>query len=192
MAIIKPSTILVVFCNVLIFMLMEILLFWYVISKAIEDIIVDKTSIVYGIINNSTRLRTQFNKYVQSEEYAVIYNQSLVDGTERTNFNVNLTWEWMLSPFLIVIIMLFLGLFYTIYVHRCSTDNTLKLDKTDFIILAMVFLSFLTEIIVIFVLIMRYVYISDMEIIIFFMNFALGNFIPTDLPIDFSAPTNFP
>jgi ATP-dependent Zn protease len=169
-ALIKPSTILIIFCNVLIFMFMQILLFWYVISKAIENIIIDKSSMISNIIKNSTILQEQLNNYINSDTYIQIYNKSLISNKIREDFNIQLTWQWMLFPFLIVIIIISLGLLFALYAHRCTRDNTLKLDKTDIIILGMVFLSFLTEIIVIFVLIMRYVYVSDMEIIKFFMN----------------------
>ncbi len=173
--IIKPFTILVIFSNVLSFMFMQTLLFWYVISKAIENIIIDKSYVVREIVRNSTQLRSKLNDYVQSEDYKFIYNQSLFDKQLRTEYNINLTWQWMFAPFLIVIVMLGLGIIYTIYIHRYTRYNTLKLDKTDLIILTMVFLSFLTEIIFIFVLIMRYVYISDMDVIIFFINSDLIN-----------------
>jgi hypothetical protein len=171
---IKPSTILVIFCNVLIFMFMQILLFWYVISKEIENIIIDKSSIAHEIIKNSTKLNNQLNTYLDSKEYALIYNQSLIDKEKRIAFNINLTWTWMFTPFLFVISILTIGILYTIYIHRYTSNNTMKLDKTDLIIIGMVFLSFLTEIIVIFVLIIKYVYISDMEIIIFLINYSSG------------------
>jgi hypothetical protein len=97
----------------------------------------------------------------------------------------------MLIPFLIVIIILSLGILYTCYVHRYTNNNILKLDKTDILILMMVFMSFLTEIIFIFVLVMRYVYVSDMDMIIFFMTSGIGNMlIPTYSP--FALPTYAP
>lgn len=170
---IKPSTILVIFCNVFIFMLCQILLFWFVISREIENIIVDKSSIVYELIKNSTILQKQLNDYITSEGYQIIYNKSLIDKAKRLEYNLELTWQWMLIPFSIVIGIICFGVLYAAYVHRFTRNNTLKMDKTDIIILAMVFLSFLTEIIIIFVLIVRFVYVSDMDIIIF-----MGNFIP--------------
>lgn len=181
---VKPITILVVFCNVLIFMFMQVLLFWYVISKAVENIIIDKSSVIRDIIRNSTVIQLRLNNYIQSEEYQTIYNQSIIDQIDRTNFNIALTWRWMIIPFLIVIIILIVGLIYTFYVQKCTRYNNLKLDQTDLLILATVFLSFLTEIIFIFVLVMRYVYISDMEMIIFFMNSKIGAYLfqQTQLP----------
>ncbi len=187
--IIKPSTALIIFCNVLIFMLCQILLFWYVISKAVENIIIDKSSIVRDIISNSTVLQHQLTNYIKSTEYSIIYNQSIIDKSKRNEFNINLTFQWMMSPFILVISVLSLAILYTMYVHMYSTNNTLKLDRTDILVLTTVFLSFLTEIIVIYVLIMRYVYISDMEIIIFIINSKMinsVNFLPTYSPsIDF-------
>jgi len=183
--IIKPSTILVVFFNVLIFMFMEVLLFWYVISKAIENIIIDKSSIVRDIISNSTSLQNQLDTYVNSQQYAVIYNQSLVDAQERTDFNISLTWQWMTAPFSVVIGILVGGLIYTAYIHLYTSNNTLKLDRTDLLVLSLVMLAFLTEIIFIFVLVIRYQYVSDMQVIIFMMNSDLvnfGTFLPTFSP----------
>jgi hypothetical protein len=180
--IIKPSTILVIFSNVIIFMFMQILLFWYVISKEIEHIIINKSSVVKEIIRNSTTLRTKLDLYVQSTEYQQIYKQSLIEKEERINFNMKLTWQWMLIPFLLVTMVLVLGIIYTVYIHRCTRYNTLKLDKTDYIILATVFFAFLTEIIFIFVLVMRYVYISDMDVVLFFINSKFGKELLKELP----------
>lgn len=167
---IKPSTILLIFSNVLIFMMMQILLFWYVISKEIEKIITDKSSILKYIIQNSTVLLYKLNEYISSDEYLKVYNQSLSDAEERNKFNISLTWLWMFFPFTSVTIIIFIGIIYAIYIHRCTSKNTMKLDKTDMILLITVFLSFLTEILVIFILIIEYVYISDMDIIIFFIK----------------------
>lgn len=174
-AFIKPSTVLIIFCNVLIFMFFQIFLFWFVISKAVENIIIDKTSMVYDIIKNSTTLEQQLNSFINSSDYSTIYNKSIIDSKQRNEYNTQLTWQWMTFPFLVVIIIITIGLFYTAYVHKCTRNNGLKLDKTDIIILGMIFLSFLTEIIVIFVLIMRYVYVSDMEVIKFFINSGIIN-----------------
>ncbi len=189
--IIKPSTILIIFSNVLIFMFMQILLFWYIISKAVENIIIDKSSIIGNIVKNSTRLQVKLNEYIQTDDYQIIYNQSLIDKQQRTEYNMKLTWQWMLIPFLLVIIILIIGILYTIYVHRYTSYNTLKLDQTDLILLVTVVLSFLTETIFIFVLVIRYVYISDMDIIIFFINSDIGKgiiteYIPTYSPFTFS------
>jgi hypothetical protein len=191
--IIKPSTVLLIFCNVLIFMFMQVLLFWFVISKAVENIIIDKSAIIKEIINNSTLIQQKFNNYIHSDEYLTVYNQSLIDKQSRTDFNMNLTWKWMLIPFLIIVTILVIGVIYTAYVHRYTQYNTLKLDKTDLIVLAMVFLSFLTEIIFIFVLVMRYVYVSDMDMVIFFMNsnFVLFEITPPPPP-PYTIPYTFP
>ncbi len=177
--IIKPSTILVIFCNVLIFMFFQILLFWYVISKEIENIIIDKSLILHDIIQNSTVLHNQLIDYTLSEEYLKVYNQSIEDSEERNQFNISLTWTWMFFPFTIVILIIFIGISYAIYIHRCTSKNNMKLDKTDMIILITVFLSFLTEIIFIFVLIMEYEYVSDMDIIIFFIK--MGSVLGIDI-----------
>jgi hypothetical protein len=153
---------------------MQTLLFWYVISREVEIIIIDKCSVLREIIKNSTFIQTKINDYVNSEEYQIIYNQSIIDKQKRHEFNVRLTWKWMIVPFSTVIVVLIFSTIYTIYVHKYTQYNTLKLDRTDLIILTTVFLSFLTEIIFIFVLVMRYVYVSDMDMVIFFMN---SNFI---------------
>jgi len=180
--IIKPSTILTVFSNVYIFMYMQLLLFWYKISKTVENILVDKAQIVKDIIQNSKILKTKLNTYVQSEEYQRIYNQSLIDKQARIEFNLKLTWQWMFIPFLIITIILIIGVIYAVYVHRYTQYNTLKLDKTDMINLATVFLGFLTETIFIFVLVMRYIYISDIDMIIFFINSEFGKDIIMSIP----------
>lgn len=168
-------------------MMSQILIFWYVISKAVENIIIDKSSIIREIFQNSTLLQTQLYGYLNSEEYQKIYNQSMIDKNERTQFNINLTWQWMLIPFLIVIVLLVLGILYAMYVHRYTSNNTLKLDRTDIIILLLLFLCFLTELIFIFTLVMRYVYVSDMDMVVFLMTSGVINFIqlPTLSPFTF-------
>jgi len=158
------------------------LLFWFVISKAIENIIIDKSSIVKQIIHNSTSLQLQLYNYIQSVEYQTAYNKSIIDKQIRYEFNINLTWQWMQIPFTLVICILGFGLAYTFYIHRYTQNNTLKLDKTDIIILMTVFLSFLTEVIFIFVLVTRYEYVSDMNVIIFLMNSdTFNNLLSTEL-----------
>ncbi len=127
---------------------------------------------------------SKFNNFIQSEEYINIYNKSINDKKTRIDFNLNLTWEWMLPPFLIVICILIGGIIYAIHIHtKIDQDNpnSLRIDKTDSIILTTVFFSFLTEIIIIFILIMRYVYISDMDIIIFFSNIFIPQLFPVSI-----------
>lgn len=181
---IRPSTLIIIFSNVLIFMLMQILLFWYVISREIENIIINKSILIKRIIMDSNIFYSKFNNFIQSEEYINIYNKSINDKKTRIDFNLNLTWEWMLPPFLIVICILIGGIIYAIHIHtKIDQDNpnSLRIDKTDSIILTTVFFSFLTEIIIIFILIMRYVYISDMDIIIFFSNIFIPQLFPVSI-----------
>lgn len=171
---IKPSTILIIFCNVLIFMFMQVLLFWYVISKAVEVIILDKSTTIKNIIKNSPRLQERLISYTQSNEYTNIKQLSSIDSNNRITYNIDLTWKWMLIPFLIIIIVIFLAIIYEIYLYKFTQYNNLKIDKTDLLVLITVFMSFFTEIIFIFVLVTRYIYISDMDMILFTLNSNIG------------------
>lgn len=151
-------------------MFMQTLIFWYVISKAVENIIIDKSIIIKEIINNSTVLTATLYNYTHSSEYIIAHNKSGHDASQRTEYNYNLTKHWMTVPFSIVVGILSVGTIYTIYIHCFTEFNNLKFDKAHVIILLLVFYAFLAEIAVIFILIMRYVYISDMEVIIFIAN----------------------
>jgi hypothetical protein len=169
-------------------MLMQILLFWYVISKAVEIIIIDKSLIVREIFQNSTLLQKQIKGFLNSESYSLIYNQSLIDQKQRNEYNVELTWQWMMIPFSVVIAVLSFGLIYSFYVHRYTSNNTLKLDRTDIIILLLLFLCFLTELIFIFTLVMRYVYVSDMDMVVFMMTSGIVNVLPLPTFSPFTLP----
>lgn len=142
---IKPSTILIIFCNVLIFMFMQVLLFWYVISKAVEVIILDKSTTIKNIIKNSPRLQERLISYTQSNEYTNIKQLSSIDSNNRITYNIDLTWKWMLIPFLIIIIVIFLAIIYEIYLYKFTQYNNLKIDKTDLLVLITVFMSFLLK-----------------------------------------------
>ncbi len=168
--IVKPITILITFVNVLIFMLAQTMIFWYVVSRSIENIIIDKSSIARDIIHNTTILHLKLEEYIKTKEYLTIYNISLENNKIRTEFNVNLTIQWMLYPFMGTAIAILLGLLYTLYVHKVSKNKSLMIDSADIVVLGLVVVSFATEIAIIFILIMRFVYVSDIEIIIFVMS----------------------
>lgn len=172
---IKPSTILFISLTILIFMVMQILLFWFVLSKSLESIVIDKSHMISDMIANSTILKHRFEDYIKSEEYISMYNNSIRDSEKRYNTNVEVTWKWMFIPVLICVVIIFLSVVYTSYVHNKLDDDELKMDRTDVLNLTMVVFSFLIEVVIIYVLILRYIYISDIDVLLYFISFAKNN-----------------
>jgi hypothetical protein len=74
----------------------------------------------------------------------------------------------MLAPFVIVVSIIVISIVYEIINDQINHKRSF--DKTDAVILCIVFVAFLSEIVFYYIVIDRYRYVSDNDILRYFIN----------------------
>ena len=160
---INTSSLIIVLSNILSFMIIQIIFFWEIASNNIDRIIDDKSQLIILLAQQFPDLEFAINNFTYSPEFQIIKYQAIQDSQNRYNFNLNLIWNWMLPPLCSILgILIFVCILELCWIK--------KFDKSDFLILAMVFFCFVTEVIFYFTVIYRSEIISDMEVINLLLN----------------------
>lgn len=93
---------------------MEILLFYYIISRLIENVIIDKSTFVKDLLDTNDDLKKIVRDYYNSSEYQKIKEKATLDRQLRETMNIQLTWDSMLAPFIIVMSIIIMSVGYEI------------------------------------------------------------------------------
>jgi len=193
----KTSSAIIIFTNVLSFMTMQTIFFWFIVSRSIDKIVLDKSILIKSIAKDNYEFDYQIRKYLNTTEFKNDYNQGLAESILRQEYNINLLWNWMTLPFSVIIGFLILN----IIVELAQTDRSKKFDKIDFLILLSVFTAFLSEVVFYFVIINRSRIILDTDLFIFMVKnydffkllgfeFELPTFGPNTI-VPLAYPTGF-
>jgi hypothetical protein len=106
-------------------MLMEILLFYYIISRLIENVIIDKSTFVKDLLDTNDDLKKVVRDYYNSTEYQRIKEKAVLDRELREIMNIQLTWDSMLAPFIVVISIIIMSVGYEIIlVYKLKKPKT--------------------------------------------------------------------
>jgi len=160
---IYTNSLIIIFSNVLAYMLSEVVFFWEIASNNIEKLAIDKSTVLIQLAQQSPQLINTLNNYLNSTEYQVVKKQALLDSNNRYDYNLALILHWMMPPFIFIICLLILSILIELIWIK-------KFDKTDALIQSTVFLCFLTEVIFYYTVIYRSELISDMEVIQLLLN----------------------
>ena len=162
-----PSTqnLIIILTNVLSFMTMQTVFFWYIASNNVANVIDNKSEMIIQIVN--VFIDSNYININSSIFYDI--QQSAQDSyITRYNHNTSLIIYWIIPSFVVVIVSL-LAVIIECRIHKK------KFDKIDRMVLGMVCLSFFTEVIFYFIVIYRAEILSDMDIMKILLSYLLAN-----------------
>jgi hypothetical protein len=168
--VLDPSNLIIMFSNILAFMIMQSLFFWYIVSKSVENVVDEKTGLLVGLGNNIPQFKKILLDYiVDSERTQFILEKASSDSIKRRSYNLDLMWTWIGPPFITILSFLFLSFMVLLIFHK-----RFKFTYKDFYLLCTVFLAFLTEILFYFTVISRSRILGDMEIVKILLTIISG------------------
>lgn len=191
----KLSAIIIAFSNILIFITLQTLLFWFIVSKSVENTIDDKTILINDIIIGVPELEQNLDLFIESEQYKYIVEKATGDKILRDEFNKELLLKWMTFPYSFVIIVLVISLLSELYFSFRGINKSHRFDRVDAMIMSTVFLAFVTELIFYYIVISRSRNIPDMDIIRILLNLInneISELTPKNLPTTPPTPTTPP
>ena len=156
----NPANLIIMFSNILAFMVMQSLFFWFIVSKSVENVIDEKTELLIKLGENIPQIKELLVDYIKdSEETDKILEKAYKDYNQRELYNINLIWEWIGPPFITILTMLIITCVILVF------NKNFKFTRKDFYLLCTVFLAFFTEILFYFTVISRSRILSDMEVL---------------------------
>jgi hypothetical protein len=191
---IRPATAIIIFSNTLAFMSMQTLFFWFILSKTVENTVIDKITLIEGLTRSVPEFENQLISFLNSENYQNITIRATEQYNLRTSNNIELAWTWMTPPFAVIIGFLVLSLITELYLtilefRKLIPKSGERFDRIDLLILCSVFFAFSTETIFYFTVMHRSRAITDMDIlqiIINSVNFNIQDIIAEEFPTTFS------
>jgi len=167
------ENLLLMFFNIFIFMIIEVIFFWYVLSYQIVYIIENKAELLVLAAQQNPSVKKQVLLYLNNgtESSAAIEDRNL-----RNSINVQLIFQY-LGPFMYVIFsILILIIIYKICGYRLVNKilknqyDGSKMSASSYFLLMCVICSFITEIIYYFVVINQWNFISDAKLFLLLEN----------------------
>lgn len=156
--VLDPANLLIVFANVLAFVILETLFFWFVASKSVEDVLQDKADLVTYFVTR--RPVTEYDMKVYLETEANKKKLPTIANEQRQEREVN-NWElvkaYIFPIGLICVTIIAALLLFMLFRRQVLTT----IDRT---LLAMVLGAFLTEVYFYFTVTSQLIYIGDDEI----------------------------
>ncbi len=169
---ISYSSFIIIFSNVLLFMLMESAFFWFVIGNNLDDHLRslnwkdDKTNYLKQIIGQNKYIEDSLNIFKNNTDMESLRLYSIASYEYRYNHNIIEFSKWIICPIALTALILIICIFIEFKYKK-------RFDNVDLKILFFVIFSFLTEIIFYFVVIYDSNMLSDVE----FIEIILSNFV---------------
>ena len=161
----RPTTFIITLSNVICFMSLQTLFFWYIVSKSVEQTIDNKTVLVKELADGIPELAKNIEIYAKSEVYEHVKQNALEHRKMRDEYNLELIWKWMIVPYSTIIIGLSMSTLMELYFSIRKNNAPFRFDRVDALILCSVFMAFSTELVFYYVVISRSRNISDMDVL---------------------------
>ena len=172
--IVNPVNSFIISFNILFFLIVLFIFFWYVLSVQFEVIILNKTELITLYAQNDPSVNQAVTAYVQSINLPELQAAAEADETARNKSNLNLLIGYPATsnnPFpvfvwYIILSIVTFGLFIWLCVHAAKNGLT----SGDKLLLFLLVLSFITEVIFYFAVVNTWEFIGDYEILKTFMT----------------------
>lgn len=168
---------LVTFLNIEFFMVVQIFFFYFIASKQIDVIIESKADIINKFSESSNILKCKINSYLNSDEFKKNKNYSDEINKKRMKLNLDIIVKRKLVWLIIIGIFIFISFSVAIsgtIISRVNKNDdkyvywkSQGFSKSDLILILFVICAFTTEIAFFFLMVKKYEFIGDMEIINF-------------------------
>ena len=153
-----PANLIVIFANVMFFMIVQTLFFRYIASKQFNVVIRDKANIANEYLKYNKEASQQYELYKDSVEVKDIKKNAKKQFEERDDVNIDTTKTWIGIPFSIVIFLLL------IFVGMIVFRKEHTWDSIDSVLLSLVVLAYATEVVFYIGLVRQYQFYGDQEI----------------------------
>lgn len=153
-----PANIIVMTCNIIIYIVLQNIFFWYKVSRSVENLI-DEKSVLFIKFAEIDEIKTLYKNLLDNKNIEHILEKAEIDEDNRYTHNLSLMVNWNIPVFSVLLSILLISIGLLIIKRKIY-----KFNRVDFIFLCMVCLAFATEIIFYFIVLKRSVLVSDSEI----------------------------
>lgn len=153
-----PANLIVIFANVMFFMIIQTLFFRYIASKQFNVVIRDKANIMNEYLKYNKEASKEYDVYKNSKEVNEIKKNAKKQFKERDGINIDNTKTWIGIPFSIVLFILVVLVGMIFY----NKNNTW--DSVDTVLLSLVVLAYATEVVFYIGLVRQYQFYGDQSI----------------------------
>ncbi len=156
----NPVNNFIIIFNVIFFLGILLLFFWYILSSQFQNIILDKVEIISLLAQNDTTIKKSVQDYIDTVDINQLKISADSDKIKRTDLNNQLFIEKLLGWFVVLGVVMFIC-FYLLYLHAINK----KMSKGDMILIFLLIFSFVTEIVFYFAVVTPWKFIGDYELI---------------------------
>jgi len=171
----ESENLLLMFFNVFIFIVIEIVFFWYILSETLVYIVLDKCQLIVFMLQQDPTLKKNMMAYLNGNDATQLPQRALEEQSARNSNNFNLILQY-LGPTIYTLFSILMSI--TIYkligyrlVNYILNDtrfriNGTKMSRSSYFLLIFVIFSFVTEILFYYIVIREWKFISDAQLIL--------------------------
>jgi hypothetical protein len=154
-----PANMLVVFCNLLAFMLLQTTFYWFVANHSIERVLKDKASVVALYAKQTPEVESELRKYLENDRNTrEVPEQAAGQRMRRAEENWDLVKEYIMPVVLAVVVVIVL-IVIVLFLRRRA------LTRIDMFLLFMVMFAFTTELYFYLTVTTQLAYVGDNEFV---------------------------
>lgn len=157
------NQVILIFVNVLVFIVIQTFFFYFVGSQQLNDIIVNKMGIIKSFIKYDNSYKNKVKNYVKSKPIQDILKKADEEKKTRASQNIEIIKQWIGPVLIAVLSILILAIIILI-----ATKS--KWTGVDNVAISLVFTAYLTEIFIFFGIIKQYEFLGDNTIYRFIYN----------------------
>lgn len=158
----SPLNIFIIMFNILFFLIVLVLFFWFILSPQFQSIVLDKADIISLLGDSNFKIKTAIGGYLGTIDFDVLEAKANVDSIDRTVINNKNFVDTLLGWFIVIGLVTLASLVFLIK-HARKEGGGIK--TSDWILLLLLVFSFTTEIIFYLVVVKPWQFIGDYELI---------------------------
>lgn len=155
----KLPNLIITLSNMLTFMVVQIIFFYFIATKLFSKLIVSKTSALKKYNEYDSNTRKIFQDYKNSEEFKRIERIKNNQNELRSYLNIQLIMNKLIPLVLTVLIIILISIIIL------QSTNKQHFDFVDLVLLFLVLFAFTTELIYFFFIVEQYYFVGDIELI---------------------------
>jgi len=153
----RLSNMVIIFSNILFFIVVQTLFFKYIASKQFEIVLKDKINIFNTYLKYDSEQKEKIKKYLEKDETKQMLEKGKLQENERNKLNNKLIIKWIGIPFIVTLII------FIASVGRLKLQNKYW-TKIHTGLLLLVVTAYLTELFVYFAIVRQYKFYGDHEL----------------------------
>jgi len=153
------KNLIVVFANVIFFIIVQTLFFKYIASKQFNVVLADKVGIANELAKYDPFTSKQIYKYVKSDEAKELKNKALELSKTREKMNIERIKKWIGPPLIAAVCLLLLSVF-----KMAKQGPDKKWSGVDWVLLSFVLGAYGTEILFYLGIVRKFNFYGDLQI----------------------------